>query len=240
MKWPAFNRILLAVWLIAVAGGALLLFDPAPTRLSRGAGLGAAAMVWIVGGAIVWRWRAVRYTWLTITSVVAIFLLLPVGGEIDPERFRERNIAAMKSFEGSPYFWGGESRSGVDCSGLIRRGAIDALFREGVTSLNPHLVRESIGLWWNDTSARQFTEGYAGRMTPLFESQTLEEAQSRGLKPGDVAVTADGVHTLAYIGGSQWIEADPGLKRVTILDVPSFKNPWAQVRVNLMRWKWAK
>ena len=41
--------------------------------------------------------------------------------------------------------------------------------------------------------------------------------------PGDIAVTASGVHVLACLGASEWIEADPNLKKVLIVQVPESK-----------------
>ena len=56
------------------------------------------------------------------------------------------------------------------------------------------------------------------------------------LIPGDLAVTEDGVHVLAYLGGSEWIEADPQLNGVVRLSAPS-ENPWFGVEVRVVRWR---
>ena len=48
-------------------------------------------------------------------------------------------------------------------------------------------------------------------------------------------MTESGVHTLAYLGGQTWIEADPDAGRVLQAQVPS-KSPWFNEPVKIMRW----
>ena len=51
-----------------------------------------------------------------------------------------------------------------------------------------------------------------------------------------MAVTDDGLHVLAYLGDSTWIQADPNAKKVIKLKAPS-TNEWFGVPVKLMRWE---
>ena len=55
--------------------------------------------------------------------------------KLTPEPLREEYIASLRRYTGKKYVWGGEGMLGVDCSGLIRRGMIDALFCRGVRTL---------------------------------------------------------------------------------------------------------
>ncbi|MFN2599036.1 MAG: NlpC/P60 family protein, partial [Pyrinomonadaceae bacterium] len=50
---------------------------------------------------------------------------------------RRAYIASLESYEGTRYVWGGENSRGIDCSGLVRRGLINADFHEGVVTANP-------------------------------------------------------------------------------------------------------
>lgn len=54
--------------------------------------------------------------------------------------------------------------------------------------------------------------------------------------PGDMAVTANGIHILAYIGENRWIEADPGVEKVIVVEVPDETNHWFNTPVVLIRW----
>jgi hypothetical protein len=54
---------------------------------------------------------------------------------------------------------------------------------------------------------------------------------------GDLAVTADGIHVMAYLGSSRWVEADPFARKVIEL-VSSTDNPWFRTPVVFVRWKW--
>jgi hypothetical protein len=57
-----------------------------------------------------------------------------------------------------------------------------------------------------------------------------------GLLPGDLAVTASGVHILAYLGGDMWIQAEPGIGAVAILNGRHDVNGWFQQPVTTHRW----
>ena len=52
-----------------------------------------------------------------------------------------------------------------------------------------------------------------------------------------MAVTISGVHIMAFLGDSKWIEADPNLKKVVIVQVPEGNNPWFQESFNIVRWQ---
>ena len=109
--------------------------------------------------------------------------------------------------------WGGENHLGVDCSGLLRTAMVEAHALEAVRTFNPALLRQAIWLWWNDASANEIGKGYSGLTKTIGPVMRLADAAVH-MAPGDFAVTADGVHVLAYLGNKEWIEADPFVKRV--------------------------
>jgi cell wall-associated NlpC family hydrolase len=64
----------------------------------------------------------------------------------------------------------------------------------------------------------------------------MRDAQD--LRPGDLAVTTSGSHVLAYLGQNQWIEADPDIMRVHIVDLKT--SPIAGQEVLLVTWRWLR
>jgi hypothetical protein len=52
-----------------------------------------------------------------------------------------------------------------------------------------------------------------------------------------LGVTISGVHVMAYLGNRQWIEADPDIGKVVIVQVPERTNPWFQETFKLLRWR---
>ena len=56
-------------------------------------------------------------------------------------------------------------------------------------------------------------------------------------RTGDLAVTADGVHVLAYLGDRTWIEADPTAHEVVEVTLPT-SNAWFHVPVVFVRWRY--
>lgn len=216
--------LFIGLWLIPIA-----------TRLTRAATVVVAVGLYAAAMRALWRVKPVRFAGLGIAAVIALFLVGP-SRHRDATRLRARYVAALASYEGTTYRWGGENWLGIDCSGLVRRGLVDASLSEGLRKLDPGLVRASLELRWHDASARALKGGHRDATRPLFEANSIRAITDERLQAGDFAVTSDGVHTLAYLGGDVWIAADPGVGRVIKLR-PADDNPWLDVPVVVMRWR---
>lgn len=92
-----------------------------------------------------------------------------------------------------------------------------------------------LSLWWNDTSAEALGKQHAGLTRLLFQAPSINEADHSRLLPGDLAVTTNGVHILAYLGEGAWIQASPDADRVIITRVPA-EDSWLRQPVRLLRW----
>lgn len=190
---------------------------------------------WSVTLALVWRYKPLRIGFLTLTGLAALFLVAP-GRAVDTTTLRTAYLQSLESYEGVGYVWGGESRRGIDCSGLLRRGWMDANRHVGLQTLNPAPVRQALSLWLHDCSAKAMKEEYRGWTRTLFTGQKLNTLDTSRLQPGDIAVTSNGVHTLAYLGDKTWIQADPKAWKVVRETVPS-KGGWFNMPVHLLRWR---
>lgn len=168
--------------------------------------------------------------------VPLLFLALP-GRPYDSDGLHERYMTAIQSYDGAPYVWGGENRLGIDCSGLVRRALFDAYLHEGIRSLNPALLRKAGLHWWFDASALAMRDAYRAQTERLFAVSSLNSLDHGRIRPGDLAVTADGVHVLSYLGDDTWIEADPVAGRVVRVRIPERELPWFSQPVVLVRWQ---
>ena len=193
--------------------------------------------VLVLGASVLW-WsrRILRWgLWVTLLGIFC-FLLAP-GRRYDVDRLRGRYVKALCRYEETRYIWGGENRLGIDCSGLVRRGLIDANLWEGFTSMNPALVRTAARLWWYDCSARALKDGYRGWTRPRFTAPTINGIAPERLLPGDIAVTSSGVHVLVYLGGGQWLQADSGPGKVVRGRPPVDRSKWFEMPVHVLRWR---
>ena len=236
MNVPKSRRGPWRIWFVALAFLLGVILFPESYRLSRLLEVALALIVWFGLIALVWRTRWQRFVLCGVTVLAVIFVAWPARGQRQPALLRQSYIKALQRYEGVTYHWGGEGICGIDCSGLVRRGMIDGLFRQGLRTGDGALVRQAADLWWHDCSASALGQDYRGLTTRVQSAGSLNVLDHSTIQPGDLAVTANGVHVMAYLGDRRWIEADPGHRRVITIVVPSQENAWAQVPVNIVRW----
>ena len=230
-----WKRLILIGTIGALVGIFVVLWNPVNSKLYKLALMGCLGGVW--GGALFFGWKRmlVRVALLAIPALVAIPFVLP-GGEIDQEELREDYLRRMADFEGTDYFWGGESSRGIDCSGLPRRSYRDALLSYGFRHANGLAFRSYVEQWWFDASAKALGEGYRDYTKPVEVGGDILTMSYSELLPGDLAVTDNGVHVIAYVGGDDWIQADPSVGSVVTLDGRNDENPWFETPVKVFRW----
>ncbi|MBE2287086.1 MAG: hypothetical protein IAE77_26755 [Prosthecobacter sp.] len=228
------------LWFVALLAMAVIASQPEANRVSRLNTVGFVLGVLATCFALSWTRKTARVIGLVVFGGLASVLIVPWKVRTSSASLRKNYVDSLKTFEGCLYYWGGESRRGIDCSGLVRRGMIDACLKDGVMTADPGLLRHGLSLWWNDTSAKALGDEHDGLTMRLFDSPDLTTLDHAKIQPGDVAVTADGVHTMAYLGDGNWIEADPGKLRVIQVHAPTTSNGWFKVPVRVLRWSLLK
>ncbi len=234
MKLVRRSQWFLLIILVGLA--AMLLLYPVRNGITRPMIVVIFPVIYGLLLSVLWHRRIARWMLVAIAAIPMFVLVLP-GRDFDGAALQAQYLASLRSYIGTTYVWGGENHLGVDCSGLVRAGMVDAEFHEGVRQLNPRLLREGCWLWWHDIAARDMPKGYAGRMEMLLPSTRRLVIDQ--LRAGDVAVTDDGGHVIAYLGNDQWIEADPiglavtewnGKERIKSIDLPMIFIRWTVIR----------
>lgn len=193
--------------------------------------------LWVGALSLGYARKPVRVLCLAL-ALLPLGLLLP-GRPADPTTLRHAYTDAMCRYQGVRYVWGGAGSTGIDCSGLVTRGMMDADLAQGLKTANPRLLREGLSLWWHPETAHALGEGYRGNTRLLQTTPSLNALDEGQILPGDLAVTLGGAHTMAYLGDRTWIEADPNLlwgDKVIVVRTPS-RIAWFGTHMRLMRWR---
>jgi hypothetical protein len=186
-------------------------------------------------GLMLWKRRAGRVLVVGVPLGLGLFLTMP-GRATDAAALRSAYLDELRRFDGTEYVWGGETGRGIDCSGLVRVSLLRATAGQALARLDPALARRALELWWFDASARALGEGYRGWTEPVLESERLLDVDATRLQPGDLAVTRDGLHVLAYLGDEAWIQADPAQMRTHIDRLAPELGGWFLRPVRIVRW----
>lgn len=144
----------------------------------------------------------------------------------------------LSGFQNVKYVWGGETNSGIDCSGLARVALWQAMFKEGLMQANPRLLGPMFWkFWFRDISARDMLKEKYGYTKVIGGANQIAGCDTSKLRVGDMAVTTDGVHVLIYYGENKWIDAAPDHMRVVVMEAPAdSKRGWFNVPVTFVRW----
>jgi hypothetical protein len=226
-------QYLLGVLYLALLGELLFLLIQPINRLSYNVVmLGSVVLLGIWTAYLLRR----RKRLLAVLLVPPGLLLLTLVNQqaVDRAHLRELYLAELRTFAGTEYVWGGENCLGIDCSGLPRKSLINALARYGLTHANGRALLQSGWYWWHDASALELLSGYRGE-TQVEPTVFTINSQNPRVRPGDLAVTQNGVHVMVFLDAHTVIQADPGPGRVVIDTIPNDKH-WYTERVQLVRW----
>lgn len=210
-------------------------FHPLHSSVTKLALLGSIAICGMCSLILLRNYYVYRTILIVLPILACIPFLLP-SRAIDATELRANYLQALTRYEGSTYYWGGENKRGIDCSGLPRRSLRDALLRYGIAHANGKAFRLAAEQWYYDTSAKALGEGYRSFTKNLAIEGTVQSIDSSTLKAGDLAVTKNGIHTMVYLGEGKWIQADPSIGAVATLHGRNDQNTWFDAPITMHRW----
>jgi hypothetical protein len=158
---------------------------------------------------------------------------------VSPDLLRREYVRQLGTFKGTPYVWGGETRGGIDCSGLPRVSLWKAMVSLGLRTGNLRLLGPQLWRFWmTDVGARDICAGAHGFSRRLGQARRIAGCDTSRLQPGDMAVAGGGGHVMVYYGGGRWIDAAPELHQVVVNPAPANSTRgWFHTRVTFCRWR---
>ena len=184
---------------------------------------------------LTWKIIYLRYGIVAVTLIILIILFLVPGNSVNYETLRKEYVNSLINYDGTKYLAGGENYIGIDCSGLVRKGLIDAYIKISITNFSPQCLKKALYLRYFDASAAELLNGYHGYTQTILKGVSLNILDYSKIKAGDFMVTEDGSHTMAYVGNYNWIHANPISGKVVIEKTPGTN--WFIVNCVILRWK---
>lgn len=180
--------------------------------------------------------RAV-YPTLFIIGLFVTWMVL-ANKPIEEDHLRIVYRYRLHAFLGTRFRQGGETTGGIDCSGLARAAFWQAMMFEGLEEVNPRILGPILWrFWWRDLSADAILNGKYGYTHKIGKAGKLAGYDTYWLEFGDMAVTSDGTHVLAYYGDGRWIEASQEDGRVVLNKATAgSKRPYFNMPVTFVRW----
>lgn len=166
-RQAAGKRIGIALWCLLLVLLLATHWYPIRFRMLRLLMVAGVLLLWSGALWLVWSHKVMRRILIMVSALLLVFILWP-SRPSNPQLMRQEYVQALKRYEGTKYVWGGEGKRGIDCSGLMRCGFIDANIKQGFSTFNPSLLREGFSLWWNDCSAKALKEEYQQRTRLLL------------------------------------------------------------------------
>ena len=181
--------------------------NPVNSMILKLAFLGCVIGAWIGFTILVWKRKPLRIGCLDAPIGHRYSIYFP-GGKIDAEELRQDYVRRMAAFEGTKYYWGGESSRGIDCSGLPRTAfGMRCWHTESSTSTDVHFAAmlSSGGLM----PARRRWVKATELHDPGSESDRNHSKMDYGVSARRPRCYDQWSSYLAYAGDGRWIQADP-------------------------------
>lgn len=230
------RRLKIIILIGSVGVIAACFINPINSGVMRLAFLGSILVFWIGAISVFWHSRIAKCTLIAIPAILLASILLSPSRNIDTDLLQQRYVTNLKSYENTKYVWGGESHSGIDCSGLPRKALREAILREGISTINGTLLRAYVSHWWYDASALALSQHYRDYTVNTHITGMIKDIDYQDIRPGDLAITNSGVHVLVYLGENLWIQADPREHKVIVNDGRIDSNVWLSTPVTIFKW----
>lgn len=211
---------------------AVIYFYPLSTFVTRSAFLFAIVLMLILLIFLAAYNKRVLYLAVGLVAVL-------IGSKLILQSSKPLSIVyadSLKKYSGTKYIWGGENSSGIDCSGLVRKSMVNALLIKSLADYDFSKMKLAVDIWWNDCTAKALQNGFRGYTLRVEGVLSVNDADSSLLREGDMAVSLDGLHIMAYTGNKEWVEADPMMLEVIQKKTPS-ENVWFKIPMEIIRWE---
>lgn len=170
-------------------------------------------------------------------SIFGLFVLyFSFPKKISNDYIAKEYVKQLEKYNWVNYVRWWENSIWIDCSWLIRKSLINTYFIVGFKYARIEFLWEWFVFWRYDMSAKAMSQENKYSFV-VGRGESINSFDHANLQPWDFAVTANGVHVLAYLWNNQWIQASPNASKVIINSIPDENDPWLEQNVVFKRWK---
>lgn len=229
------QKVFIIAWISLLVIVVTMVILPVSIGITRLGIVFGFILLWSSGIYLFWRRIYLRILFLIISLVVFLIIIIP-GHNANSKQLQDEYVHSLLGYENVRYIWGGENKIGIDCSGLVREGFINANIKVGVKTLNPKLIRRAFFIWWYDCAADALGNSYRQMATLVLKAKSMDELDYNNIRLGDIIVAEKGFHTFVYIGNNTWIEANPDKGNTVTVSSEEKGKDWNGIPIRLLRW----
>jgi hypothetical protein len=229
------QNFFIIIWILLLVVEVIMVIFPIGTGLIRLGVVLDFVLLLSSGLYLFWRNNYLRLCFLLIGIIILLVIIIP-GHNDNSKQLQNEYVHSLLEYENVRYVWGGENKIGIDCSGLVREGFIDANLKLGAKTLNPKLLRRAFFIWWYDCSADALGDSYRKMTILILKAQSMDELDYNNIELGDMIVAEKGFHIFAYIGDNTWIEANPDKGKTVKVSATEKAKAWKGIPIKLIRW----
>lgn len=172
------------------------------------------------------------------TFIFLIWYLIGNGSESNDRNYniiKSQYNTAVKDYIGVPYKLNGETKYGIDDSGIARCSLWQSILKYGISNRDWHLLIKVFPLfWWRDLSSKDILNQKYNYTDLIGYYKNISKIPPEKIRSGDIAYIIDDELLMVYIGNNKWVTSKENEKAKVI----NIRHNESDIRKNIILLRW--